>query len=61
MNSALNAVLGNWEIGGIVTLHSGNALTLNNFGGWGVGRELGQHKRYRSVNFGRSARLQRAG
>ncbi len=37
MNSALNAVLGNWEIGGIVTLHSGNALSLNNFGGWGVG------------------------
>lgn len=37
MNSALNAVLGNWEIGGIVTLHTGNALTLNNFGGWGVG------------------------
>jgi hypothetical protein len=35
MNPALNAVLGNWEIGGIVTLHSGNALTLNNFGGWG--------------------------
>ncbi len=34
MNPALNAVLGNWEIGGIVTLHSGNALTLNNFGGW---------------------------
>jgi hypothetical protein len=37
MNPALNAVVGNWEIGGIVTLHSGNALTLNNFGGWGVG------------------------
>jgi hypothetical protein len=37
MNPALNAALGNWEIGGIVTLHSGNALTLNNFGGWGVG------------------------
>jgi hypothetical protein len=37
LNPALNAVLGNWEIGGIVTLHSGNALTLNNFGGWGVG------------------------
>jgi hypothetical protein len=36
INPALNAVLGNWEIGGIVTLHSGNALTLNNFGGWGV-------------------------
>jgi Carboxypeptidase regulatory-like domain/TonB dependent receptor len=37
MNSALNSILGNWEIGGIVSLHSGNALTLNNFGGWGVG------------------------
>ena len=37
MPSALNAVIGNWEIGGIVTLHSGNALTLNNFGGWGAG------------------------
>jgi hypothetical protein len=37
MNPALNAVLGNWEIGGIVTLHSGNALTLNEFGGWGIG------------------------
>jgi hypothetical protein len=37
MNPALNAVLGNWEIGGIVTLHSGNSLTFNNFGGWGVG------------------------
>jgi hypothetical protein len=37
MNPALNAVIGDWEIGGIVTLHTGNALTLNNFGGWGVG------------------------
>jgi len=37
MNPALSAVLGNWEIGGIVTLHTGNALTLNNFGGWAVG------------------------
>jgi len=37
LNPVLNAVLGNWEIGGIVTLHTGNALTLNNFGGWGVG------------------------
>jgi hypothetical protein len=35
MNPALNAVIGNWEIGGIVSLHSGNSLTLNNFGGWG--------------------------
>lgn len=37
MNPGLNAVLGNWEIGAIVTLHSGNAFTFNNFGGWGVG------------------------
>ncbi len=37
MNSVLNAVVGNWEIGGIVSLHSGNQLTLNEFGGWGVG------------------------
>ena len=34
MPAALNAVVGNWEIGAIVTLHTGNALTLNNFGGW---------------------------
>ncbi len=37
LNPALNAVLGNWEIGGIMTLHSGNALNLNEFGGWGIG------------------------
>jgi len=35
MNPALNAVIGNWEIGGIISAHSGNALTLNSFGGWG--------------------------
>jgi len=35
MSPVLNAVVGNWEIGGIVTLHTGNALTLNEFGGWG--------------------------
>jgi hypothetical protein len=35
MNPVLNNVVGNWEIGAIVTLHTGNALTLNNFGGWG--------------------------
>jgi hypothetical protein len=35
MNSALNAVIGNWEIGAIMSAHSGNALTLNAFGGWG--------------------------
>jgi hypothetical protein len=32
---ALNAVIGNWQLSGIATLHSGNALTLNQFGGWG--------------------------
>jgi len=37
LNPVVNAVIGNWEIGGIVTLHSGNALTLNEFGGWGIG------------------------
>jgi len=36
MNPALNAVIGNWEIGGIISAHSGNALTLNAFGGWGA-------------------------
>ena len=35
LSPALNAVLGNWEIGGIIALHTGNALTLNEFGGWG--------------------------
>ena len=37
MNPVLNGIVGNWEIGSIVTLHSGNALTLNEFGGWGLG------------------------
>jgi hypothetical protein len=37
LNPAVNALVGNWEIGGIVTLHSGNAFTLNEFGGWGIG------------------------
>jgi hypothetical protein len=35
MNSALNAIVGNWEIGAIISAHSGNSLTLNAFGGWG--------------------------
>jgi hypothetical protein len=35
MNSALSAIVGNWEIGAIVSAHSGNSLTLNTFGGWG--------------------------
>jgi hypothetical protein len=37
LNPVLNGIVGNWEIGSIVTLHSGNALTLNEFGGWGLG------------------------
>jgi hypothetical protein len=36
MSPVLNAVIGNWEIGGIISAHSGNALTLNSFGGWGA-------------------------
>jgi len=35
MNPVLNNIVGNWELGAIVTLHSGNQLTLNEFGGWG--------------------------
>ncbi len=37
LSPVVNALIGNWEVGGIITLHTGNALTLNNFGGWGVG------------------------
>ncbi|MHB8216590.1 MAG: TonB-dependent receptor [Candidatus Sulfotelmatobacter sp.] len=37
LNPVLNGIVGNWEIGSIITLHSGNALTLNEFGGWGLG------------------------
>jgi hypothetical protein len=37
MNKFVNGVIGNWEVGGIVTVHSGNQLTLNEFGGWGLG------------------------
>jgi len=36
ISPVLNTVVGNWEIGGIITLHTGNALTLNEFGGWGA-------------------------
>jgi len=35
LNSVANAVVGNWEIGGIIALHSGNALTMNQIAGWG--------------------------
>jgi hypothetical protein len=34
MNPVLNAIVGNWEVGGILTAHTGNALTMNTFGGW---------------------------
>jgi hypothetical protein len=34
MNPVVNALIGNWQIGGIMTIHSGNALTMNTFGGW---------------------------
>jgi hypothetical protein len=40
MSPVLNRVVGNWELGGIVTLHSGNQLTLNEFGGWGSATAL---------------------
>ncbi|HET9408046.1 MAG TPA: TonB-dependent receptor [Candidatus Sulfotelmatobacter sp.] len=35
MNPVVNDVIGNWEIGGLLNVHSGNQLTLNEFGGWG--------------------------
>lgn len=35
-NPVVNALIGNWEISGIISSHSGNALTLNTFGGWGA-------------------------
>jgi hypothetical protein len=34
MNPVLNGVVGNWQIGGIVTVHSGNAMS--DFTGWGA-------------------------
>ena len=37
LNPVVNAIIGNWELGAIATVHSGNALTLNEFGGWGIG------------------------
>jgi hypothetical protein len=36
LNPVLNNLVGNWQISGIITAHSGNALTLNYFGGWGA-------------------------
>jgi hypothetical protein len=37
LNPVVNGIVGNWEIGTIISVHSGNALTLNEFGGWGLG------------------------
>jgi hypothetical protein len=42
----VNAIIGNWQISGIVSLHSGNALTLNDFGGWGA---YGDHSGTNSI------------
>jgi Carboxypeptidase regulatory-like domain len=36
LNPVLNSLVGNWQISGIISAHSGNALTLNYFGGWGA-------------------------
>lgn len=32
----LNQAIGGWQFSSIVSLHGGNALTLNEFGGWGA-------------------------
>ncbi len=42
-------MVGNWEIGGIITLHTGNALTLNEFGGWGTFRVIPPNQRNRHL------------
>src|SRR5215469_16632774 len=31
----LNQAIGGWQLSSIISMHSGNALTLNEFGGWG--------------------------
>ena len=45
-NPVVNALINNWQISGILTLHSGNALTLNDFGGWSA---YGDHSGTNSV------------
>jgi hypothetical protein len=32
VNKAANAVIGNWEVDGILTMHTGFAMTVNNWG-----------------------------
>ena len=34
VNPVVNQIIGNWQISGIISAHTGNALTLNYFGGW---------------------------
>jgi hypothetical protein len=46
VNPVVNAIIGNWQISGILSLHSGNALTLNDFGGWGA---YGDHSGTNSI------------
>jgi len=36
LSPVVNDIIGNWQIAGIISAHSGNALTLNYFGGWGA-------------------------
>lgn len=45
-NKVVDALIGNWEFSGILTLHSGFALTLNDFGGWA---NYGDHSGTNSV------------
>lgn len=42
----LDRVIGGWQLSSIITLHSGNALTLNDFGGWGA---YGDHSGTNSI------------
>jgi Carboxypeptidase regulatory-like domain len=42
----VDAIIGNWQISSIIGLHSGNALTLNDFGGWAA---YGDHSGTNSV------------
>jgi hypothetical protein len=45
-NPVVNAIIGNWQISGILSVHSGNALTLNDFGGWSA---YGDHSGTNSI------------
>lgn len=45
-NRVVDTIIGNWQISSIIVLHSGNALTLNDFGGWGA---YGDHSGTNSI------------